>query len=95
MDEIYLSSDIEEQIVQQLRTMGRSKKLHVVQGVLKFLFKAVPIVLLLAALATLLFVFAKASEVLHQQEPETVTTHITYSADGRTKTTTTTHTHSK
>lgn len=94
MDEIYLSQDIEEQIVQQLRAMARSKKLRLLQGTLKFFVRALPVLLTLSIIAALLVTTTGADHV-SQQGRETVTTQVNYSADGRTKITTTTRTQTK
>lgn len=94
MDETYLSPDIEEQIVQQLRVMARGKKLHTLQATLNLLVKLVPVLLALAGIAALLIAANQASQV-RRPGGETVSTQVTYSADGRTKITTTTRTQAK
>lgn len=95
MDEIYLSPDIEEQIVRQLRVMARSKKLRLLQSTLNFLVKSLPMLLALAVIAALLIETASGDDRVYQQGREAVTTQTTYSADGRTKITTTTRTQTK
>ncbi len=91
MDEIYLSPDIEEQIVQQLQVMTRGKKLHVFRHVIITAAKALPILLALAVIAALLTATNQGTHI-QQKSHVTTTTRVDYSTDGHTKTTTTTRT---